>query len=72
MRKYVIDRIEEGIAVCEREDGAMEKLSIAIFYPGAKEGDHFSWDGERCVYLPDETHTARERIIRLQSSLFED
>lgn len=33
----IIDRIEEGIALCEGENG--ERVSLAVFPFGAKEGD---------------------------------
>lgn len=68
--KYVIDRLEQDIAVCEREDGCMEPIPLYRLYEGAKEGDHFSWDGTAALFLPQETQAARERNIKLQNRTF--
>lgn len=70
--RYVIDRIEEGIAVCEREDRSHVEIPLEQLYPGAKEGDHFARMGEAYALLPEETEAARREILHLQAQLFEE
>lgn len=37
--KYIIDRFEEGNAVCEQEDRSMVLISRSLLPSAAKEGD---------------------------------
>ena len=70
--KYVIDRIEGGIAVCEREDRIMEDIPLSELYEGAKAGDHFQKD-EAGVYRDTASEEeARKRNIELLRQLFEE
>lgn len=70
--KYVIDRIEEMVAVCRREDGVLENIALELLYDGAAEGDHFCKGEAGAAFLPEETAAARRRNVQLQKMLFED
>ena len=58
--KYIIDRVEGKIAVCEAEDRTMTNLPLSRLYPGAKEGDCIvsTPNGE---FVLDETRTRKRK-----------
>ncbi len=60
----VIDRIEEGIAVCETEEGALIRMPVPA---GAREGDVLrkTLDG----FQVDPEETRRRREIAVEKSL---
>lgn len=66
----IVDRIEENYAVCEWEE---EQLNIELskLPAGVKEGDVLK--KTECGYEIDseETQRRREKIIKLQNSLWE-
>ena len=68
--KIIIDRLEDGYAVCELPDKRRVNLPINELPPGARQGDHYVWrDGE---YRRDEEAEAeaRARALALQRALF--
>ena len=72
MEKLIIDRIENGIAVCEREDRSHWNIPLDKLYAGAREGDHLVFtDGE---YRRDVKgkETAKSRNRRLENKLFDE
>lgn len=69
--KYIVDRIENNIAVCETEDKKHENFPIKKLFKGIKEGDFFELTASGCIFLKEETELARKRNIALQNSLFE-
>ena len=68
--KYSVDRIEEGIAVCEDENGVSVKLEITMLPKGIKEGDLFLMTEDKTEILHDETAEKKKRIADLQKSIF--
>ena len=62
----IIDRIEEGLAVCETENGSMVELSL--FPDGAKEGDVLV-QNKTGEYVIDTEKTAyrRAEAVKLSS-----
>lgn len=69
--RFIIDRIEEGFAVCEREDGTSVKIPLAEFPAPVREGEHYIFsDGG---FRRDEASEAeaKRRNIALQNALFE-
>lgn len=57
--KYIIDRFEEGNAVCEQEDRSMVLISRSLLPSAAKEGDVILYlDG---VYQVDKEATLDRR-----------
>ena len=39
MKKYIVDRIEENIAVCENEDMTFSEVNVSLLPKGVKDGD---------------------------------
>ncbi len=72
MNKYSIDRIEEGIAVCEGADGSSLRVRLAQLPDGAREGSVLSLQDGQWTLLQDETDAAREELFLFAESLFEE
>ncbi|MDE6747260.1 MAG: DUF3006 domain-containing protein [Oscillospiraceae bacterium] len=66
----LVDRIEDGIAVIETDDGRIE-ISRSELAPDVREGDAVML--ENGVYRKDidATEKRRQEILRLQDSLWE-
>lgn len=58
----IIDRIEEGIAVCEGDNG--EKRSLTQFPPEAKEGDVLTKTDEGWKVDAVQTEKRREEVLK--------
>lgn len=56
----LIDRFEEGVAVCEAEDG-VRRIEPALLEAGLQEGDAIYFDG--LLYRKDEALTAARRSV---------
>ena len=69
MEKLIVDRIEEGIAVLEKEDGAYVKMQISDFDFCIREGSILTFDGEKYSLRKDEDEERRSRILALQRKL---
>ncbi|HBN37976.1 MAG TPA: DUF3006 domain-containing protein [Ruminococcaceae bacterium] len=65
--KWIIDRIENNIAVCELENGEMLDVKISALPKGIKEGDVIKLSVDET-----ETNERKERIDKLMNSLFKD
>jgi len=65
--RYVIDRFEGELAVCEREDRAMVTLPRAELPPGCREGDALekTEHGFACADNSDARERIREKLRRL-------
>ncbi len=63
--KWIIDRIENNIAVCELENGEMLDVKISALPKGIKEGDVITLSVDKT-----ETNERKERIDKLMNSLF--
>lgn len=72
MKKFTIDRIEEGMAVLECENGDMVNLDVSTLPKNIREGDILEFaDGS--YFLDDEETKKRKNHIRdLMSNLFEE
>lgn len=70
-KRYIIDRIEDGIATLENEEGHAEEYPAESMPKGAKEGDCLVFSDEGFVRDEDATKARRERILELRRSLFE-
>ena len=69
--KYSVDRIEEGFAVCEDENGKAVNLEIGKLPEGVKEGDLISVDNGEAVILTEETEARRKKLAEKRRALFE-
>lgn len=65
--KWIIDRIENNIAVCELENGEMLDVKMSALPKGIKEGDVIKLSVDET-----ETNERKERINKLMDSLFKD
>ncbi len=63
--KWIIDRIENNIAVCELENGEMLDVKISALPKGIREGDVINLSVDET-----ETNERKERIDKLMNSLF--
>ena len=71
--KLCIDRIEDGIAVCEDSDGNKHKLPASSLPDGVKEGDCIVISDDKSVIIDhDETARRRAEIAALQNSIFSE
>ena len=69
--KYSVDRIEEGFAVCEDENGKTVNFEIGKLPEGVKEGDLISVDNGEAVILTEETEARRKKLAEKRRALFE-
>lgn len=72
MERLTIDRFEDEIAVCEREDQSMLDVPRSALPDGAAEGDVIFYDGTSYTLDNDETSARRERIEEKVNRLFRD
>lgn len=72
MKRYIIDRIEENIAVCECEDRKMVNLVLEKLPKACKEGDCIVEDDNGNIYVDiNETKRREERAKKLLDRLME-
>jgi len=55
----IVDRIEEGVAVCEGEGGSFTHIPLSALPRGIREGDCLRPEGDG--YVIDKEETARRR-----------
>lgn len=72
MKKFTIDRIEEGKAVLECENGEMVSLELSSLPKNIKEGDILEFADGSYFLDNEETEKRKKRIRDLMSNLFED
>lgn len=65
--KYIIDRIEDSIAVAELEDLSTVDIPLSALPKGVKEGDVINVSIDE-----NETQSRKESISRLMDDLFVD
>lgn len=65
--KYIIDRIEDSIAVAELEDLSTVDIPLSALPKGVKEGDVINVSIDE-----NETQSRKESISRLMDDLFAD
>lgn len=68
--KFIVDRIEDGIAVLEREDLAHIEVSSDELPDGVREGSVLIFDGVSYTFDMDEETLRKKRIYEKQQSLF--
>jgi len=67
---YIVDRIEGGLAVCEREDGAFEDIPLCQLPKGVRDGSMLvREDGAWALDLRAERER-RKRLFEKQEGLF--
>lgn len=68
--KYTVDRIEEGIAVCEDGGGNRVNIPLSFLPENVKEGDLLGVENGNFIVLSDETEKRRKEIYAKQSRIF--
>lgn len=70
--KYVVDRIESDIAVCEDENLSIVNIPLSVLPKGAKEGSVILFnDGAYSLSLKDEEER-RNKLFNLMEDLFSE
>ncbi len=64
---WIIDRIENNIAVCEFDTGKTIDVPLSALPDGIKEGDVISLSIDK-----EETNNRKEKINNLMNNLFKD
>lgn len=67
----VIDRFEEGFAVCEKEDSTLINIKKSLIPIDAKEGDVLLIDGDNIQLGINETLKRKKEIEILTKDLWE-
>lgn len=65
---YIIDRFENGIAVCEDEKGTLVEFPAEKLPEGAAEGQRLMYDGE--IFTIADNAAAEQRIKSKMDMLF--
>ena len=68
--KLIVDRIEEGTAVLEKEDLSRIEIPVSELPEGVKEGTVLLYDGNSYVTDSDEEALRKQRILEKQRMLF--
>ncbi len=71
MEKLIVDRIEEGFAVLEKEDLSHIRLPLSAFLFPLSEGDILLFDGEKCLRDEKERDERKENLLLMQKKLKE-
>ena len=72
MKKLIVDRIEDGFAVCETEDGKMTELDFFYLPYGTKEGSVLLENDGLYELCSEEENERRAKLFVLQESLFDE
>ncbi len=73
MKRLTIDRIEGSIAVCELDDGTMTDIDVSVLPKGIREGSILIPDGSGSFTVDAAAEAERrEKLLKLQDSLFDD
>lgn len=67
--KYTVDRIEEGIAVCDDGGGNRINIQLSFLPENVKEGDLLGVENGNFIVLSDETVKRRKEIYAKQSRI---
>ena len=69
--KWIIDRIEEDLAVCETEEQMFVNIPLSLLPKGAKEGRVLRFIEGDYVLDTEEESNRRGYLSKLQSLIFE-
>ena len=70
--EYSIDRIEEGVAVCESARGEVLHVRAETLPGDAREGSMVSFMNGAWTVLHAQTETVRHELFLMQESLFDE
>lgn len=70
MMKYIVDRIEKNIVICEnQETKVMESFDISLFTEQVKDGDVVEKEDGKFKIIKEETKSRKEYIDELMKKL---
>lgn len=69
--KYIIDRFEQDLAVCETQEQVMVTINKELLPPEAKEGDCIIYEQNTYRIDAADTNARRGKIQKKMSGLFE-
>ena len=69
MKKYIVDRVTEGIAVLEKEDRSHIEVSVSDIGFEVKEGSVLLFDGAKYTADTDEESERRKKLFAMQEML---
>lgn len=72
MKKFKVDRIEDGFAVLECEDGEFREIPLSSLPKNISEGDVINFAQNSCFLNQEETRRRREFIKELMKKAFEE
>ena len=68
--KYIVDRRENGFAVCEDNEMNVVNIPLDVLPGEVKEGSVLLFEDGKYILLPDEAEERRQRILSLQDDIF--
>ena len=68
--KVVIDRIEEGFAVCETEKRVMVNFAVEMLPKGIEEGMVLDVEGESIIIDKEETEKRKKMAEKMLEDIF--
>jgi poly-beta-hydroxyalkanoate depolymerase len=68
--KLIVDRIEEGFAVCELENGSIVNFGLKMLPEGVREGTVLNLEGETITIDEIETQNKKKAANKLLDDLF--
>lgn len=71
MEKLIVERIESGLAVLEKENLSHETVELCLLPTGVKEGSVLTFDGTEYRLDEREEEDRRRRILEKQKRLKE-
>lgn len=71
LKKFIVDRIEEGRAVLECENKECVSLELTSLPKGIKEGDVLKFEQNSYFLNEQESEQRKQKLKNLMSSLFE-
>ena len=70
--KFSVDRIVEGIAVCENDDGEIIRINLSELPEGTEEGSIIVFENGEYSLDTESEEERREELFNLQNMLFGD
>jgi len=68
--RYIIDRFEDGLAVLEKEDGALEHIPMQELPEDVREGSVLLCENGAWILDPQAEAERRARLFERQEGLF--
>lgn len=72
MKKFTVDRIENGKVVLECENGDFVTLNAKTLPKNIKDGDVLNFENGSCFFNAEETERRSKKIKKLMKDLFVD